>query len=123
MGFLHQAQVSQHQVFSHHTGLVGVVLMAVDTTYLDGLTIDKQLSATNVYLAETHLLGDALDGLPFGVFQLHQQGIETGLFSTPQARADDLYLHAVELAVATLGVPFVHAGGLVLEVKDFGNSN
>ena len=41
------------------------------------------------------------------------------MVDAPQARMVDLHLHAVELAIASLGEPLVHARGLVLEVEDF----
>ena len=41
------------------------------------------------------------------------------MVDAPQARMVDLHLHAVELAIATLGEPLVHARGLVGKVEDF----
>ena len=41
MGSLHQLQVLEHQFLRHHTGFVGVVLMSIDATYFDRLTVDE----------------------------------------------------------------------------------
>ena len=55
VSLLHQAQVLQHQLLSHDAGAVGVVLVAVDATELDGAAVDEQLAATDGQLAEAHL--------------------------------------------------------------------
>ena len=45
------------------------------------------------------------------------------MLGTPQIGVVYLDLHAVELPIAALGVPLVHAGGLVGEVENFGGSD
>ena len=69
VGVLHQVQVLQHALLGHHTGAVGVVLVAVDTTYLDGVAVDKQLTVLDADVAEAYLLRHALDGFPVAVLQ------------------------------------------------------
>ena len=52
---LHQLEVTLHQFLGHDTGSIGVVLVTVDAANLDGLAVDKQLSAGNANITETHL--------------------------------------------------------------------
>ena len=66
VGLLHQLQVLLHQLLSHHACAIGVVLMAIDTTNLDGSAIDEQLSIGNLDGAETHLLGSLFDDSAIG---------------------------------------------------------
>ena len=117
----HQSEVLKHTLLRHHASRIRVVFVAVDTTNLDSLVIDKQLPALDADIAETHLLADALDCFAVDSLQLQFQRIKTGALRTPKARVIHFDFHTVELAIATLRVPFVHAGGLVLEVKDFGS--
>ena len=49
VGLLHQSQVLKHTLLSHYAGRIGVVLMAVDATYLDGFAVDEQLTAPDSY--------------------------------------------------------------------------
>ena len=65
---LHQSQVLKHALFRHHTSRIRVVLMTVDTTNLDGLSVDEQLTTLDGYRAEAHLLRHVFDGSPIGVF-------------------------------------------------------
>ena len=123
MGSFHELEVLEHALFRHYTSGVGVVLMTINTTNLDGFAIDEQLTILDMDVAEAHLLSGVLDGLAMGVFELQFQGVEAGVLSTPKTRIADLDFHAVELTMATLGVPFVHASCFVLEVEDFGGSN
>ena len=123
MGSFHELEVLEHALFRHYTSGVGVVLMTIDTTNLDGFTIDEQLTILDMDVAETHLLSGVLDGLAIGVFEFQFQGVEVGVLSTPKMRIADLDFHAVELTMATLGVPLVHASCFVLEVEDFRGCN
>ena len=123
MGSFHQLEVLEHALFRHYTSGVGVVLMTIDTTNLDGFTIDEQLTILDMNVAEAHLLSGVLDGFAIGVFELQFQGVEVGVLSTPKMRIADLDFHAVELTMATLWVPFVHASCFVLEVEDFRGCN
>ena len=70
IGLLHQSQILKHALFGHHASRIGVVLVAVDTTNLDGLSVDEQLSVSDVDIAEAYLLCHALNGLPLCVVQL-----------------------------------------------------
>ena len=70
VSLLHQAQVLQHQLLGHDAGAVGVVLVAVDATELDGAAVDEQLAATDGQLAEAYLLGHLFDGAPLGILEL-----------------------------------------------------
>ena len=119
VGVLHQAQVLQHALLGHYTGGIRVVLVAVDAAYLDGVAVDEQLTVLDADVAKTYLLRHALDGSPVAVLQFQQQRIEIRTLDAPQPWVVDAQLHAVELAIAALGVPFVHARSLVLEVEDF----
>ena len=83
VGGFHQLQVFLHQLFSHHAGTVGVVLVAVDTANLDGLSVDEQLASLNADGAETNLLADLFDSLAMGVLQLQAEGIEIRVFGVP----------------------------------------
>ena len=123
MGSFHELEVLEHALFRHYTSGVGVVLMTIDTTNLDGFTIDEQLTILDMDVAEAHLLSGVLDGLAIGVFEFQFQGVEVGVLSTPKTRIADLDFHAVELTMATLGEPLVHAGCFVLEVEDFRGCN
>ena len=102
VGSFHQLQVLLHQFFCHHTGTVGVVFMTVDATYLDCLTVDEQLSVLDVDGAESHLLRHLLHHRTISLLQLQAEGIEIGMFHTPQLGMGNPHLHAVELAVAAL---------------------
>ena len=64
---LHKLQVLKHALLGHHTSRIGVVLVTIDATNLDRLAIDQQLSVTNGYRAETHLLRHAFNGFPVSV--------------------------------------------------------
>ena len=88
--------------------------MAVDTTYLDGFAVDEQLTSGYLDVTEAHLLLYLLYNGAVSTLQLQVQGVEVRVLSRPQARMADLHLHAAELMIATLGVPLVHAGSLVL---------
>ena len=83
VGLLHQSQVLQHALFAHHACRIGVVLVAVHATYLDGLPVDKQLSVLDIDGAKAHLQFRVLDGFPIRPFQFQPQGIEVRLFATP----------------------------------------
>ena len=93
--------------------------MSVHATNLNRLTIDKQLSVLDIDSAETYLLRHLLNNGTISLLQLQTEGIEVRMLHTPQLRIGHFHLHAVELTVASLRVPFVHACRLVLEVKDF----
>ena len=41
------------------------------------------------------------------------------MFRTPKTGIVHLHFHTVELTIASLRIPLVHAGSLVLEVEDF----
>ena len=64
VGLLHQLQVLLHQFLSHHACTIRVVLMAIDTTNLDGSAVDEQPAVGNLDGAETHLLGSLFDDGP-----------------------------------------------------------
>ena len=70
VGLLHQLKVLKHALLCHHTGGIGVVLMAVDTTNLDGLAVDEQLSVLDVDASETDLVRHLLDHGAIGTLQL-----------------------------------------------------
>ena len=75
MGSFHQLEVLEHALFRHYTSGVGVVLMTIDTTNLDGFAIDEQLTILDMNIAEAHLLSGVLDGFAMGVFEFQFQGV------------------------------------------------
>ena len=70
VSLLHQSQVLKHALLRHHTGGIGVVLMAVDTPDLDGLSVDEQLSVLDANASETDFLRHLLDYGAIGLLQL-----------------------------------------------------
>src|SRR5574344_1294300 len=56
VGLLHQQEVFDHQLFTHHTSCMGVVFVAIHTTQFYHMTVDKHLAALDFYLSETHTL-------------------------------------------------------------------
>ena len=80
---LHQSQILKHTLFRHHTSRIGVVLVTVDTTNLDRLSVDEQLPTLDGNGAEPHLLRHALNGFPVEVLKFHQQRIKVGVFDAP----------------------------------------
>ena len=80
---LHDADVLYHAVDADNVAAVGIKLMAVSTLDQDGLTIDKYLSALNLYVAEADALAYGLNDVAALVLEGEGGGVEVGQFSTP----------------------------------------
>ncbi len=86
VGLFHQGDVGQHRLLRHHLAVHVVVLMTVHAAHQYRLSVDEQLSASNLHLAEP----DAVPGhLCHGVTVLQHQddGVEVRCLGCPLGRS------------------------------------
>ena len=69
IGLLHQQNILQHALFTHHTCRKRIVLVAVHPAEADGFTVDQQQAILHLHLAETHLRAHLLTSHPVAVVQ------------------------------------------------------
>ena len=83
---LHQLDILQHALHRDGTSVMGVVLMAVDTLYLQRHAIDKKLPIAHLHRAEAEGMDERLHLPALAVECRHHELIADGLLGTP-----DLY--------------------------------
>ena len=122
VGRLHESDVFQHALFGHYARQLRVVLMAVGTAQAHGAAVDQQLSVLDLQPAEAHLLFGLFQQGAIGPLQLQTKGVEIGRLGRPLVGLADRHADAVELAIAALRKPRVHAACLVLQVEHLGST-
>ena len=118
IGLLHQQNILQHALFTHHTCRKRIVLVAVHPAEADGFTVDQQQAILHLHLAETHLRAHLLTSHPVAVVQTQIQAIQVRRFGCPLQRILHLHADASRLTRTPLRKPFVHDRCLVIQIEN-----